>query len=108
MNTKRTLLLGLLTAGSLLTTVPSDAAWHRDWQSEHSGYGYNYGSRYGWGNDSRELWRDRQELRRDLRRGASADEIARDRAEIRRDQREIYSDRDNGWRPSYRRWWWSR
>jgi hypothetical protein len=113
--TKRTLLLGLLTAGTLLTAVPSDAAWHRDWQSGHSGYGYNYGSRYGWGNDSREqredlreLWRDRQELRRDLRRGASADEIARDRAEIRRDRREIYSDRDDGWRPWYRRWWWSR
>ena len=41
----------------------------------------------------RELHRDKAELRRDIRRGASREEIARDRAEVRQDIREIWQDR---------------
>ena len=44
-------------------------------------------------NDLRELYKDKAELRRDLRNGASRAEIAQDRAEIRQDLRELYGDR---------------
>jgi hypothetical protein len=111
MNNRKKLLLGLVTAGSLLMAAPSHAAWYRGW--DHDGRRDNYS--YDWRNNSRErfedrreLWRDRQELRRDLRRGASPEEIARDRAEIRQDERELYSDRDEYRSPWYRGWWWGR
>jgi hypothetical protein len=110
MKSSKKLIIGLIAAGSLFTALPAHAAWQRDWHREwrpgYSGYGYEgrYYSREQL-DDRRELWRDRQELRRDLRRGASPDEIARDRAEIRRDERELYSDRNWDWRPWYSRWW---
>ena len=44
-------------------------------------------------NDVRELYRDKAELRKDLRNGAGRAEIAQDRAEIRQDLRELYGDR---------------
>ena len=111
MNNRKKLLLGLVTAGSLLMAAPSHAAWYRgwdqDWRRDNYSYDWRNNSRERF-EDRRELWRDRQELRRDLRRGASPEEIARDRAEIRQDERELYSDRDEYRSPWYRGWWWGR
>jgi hypothetical protein len=52
--------------------------------------------------DWRELYRDRAELRQDLRHGAPGSEIAHDRAELRDDWRDLGRDRWD-WRND-RRW----
>ena len=80
-----------LITGLVGLAAPASAAWYRD-------------------TDRKDLYRARQELRYDLRRGAGPREIARDRAAIARERREIWADRrdwrhDRGYRDYHYRPW---
>jgi hypothetical protein len=79
MNKSTKLLAGALVLGGIVSfTSPASADW--------------FPRRGEIRNDRSELYKDRQELRRDLRRGAGRDEIARDRREIFQDRRELARD----------------
>jgi hypothetical protein len=85
--------LGALVLGGLCAVAAPASADYR-----YYGYGHN---RQELRSDRGELFRDRQELRRDLRNGASRAEIAQDRREIFQDRRELGHDFGNrgywGW-----------
>jgi len=81
----------LLVGGLFAVAAPASA------DMRHGHYYNNYNRRADVRNDRRELFRDRLELRRDLRNGASRAEIARDRREIWGDMRDLRQSRGE-WR----------
>lgn len=94
MNRSTKALAGALVLGALVSfTSPVSADW--------------FPKRGEIRDDRAELYRDRRELRQDLRRGADRGEIARDRREIFQDRRELARDswRDNNRRDWNRRWY---
>ena len=85
MKTKRIIAGSIILGGLLALAAPASAFWGRARELR---------------NDRRELYDARQELRHDLRHGASPAEIASDRAAIARERRELWDDRRD-WRYGY-------